>query len=254
MADIEEEAPAGAPEWIVTFSDMISLLVTFFVMLMSFSTMEDQQEMVITAAFRNSGTGVVENDAGHTAVEPPQKDRMQATHPMRGADQPHSRPDEELAENLAEMGQKETEEHQKVDLSKVVDGLQIHFNRDSSFAPGSSEVPPALAERLGELGRVLEHYRHLVLIEGFTDTEFQPTPRYPTAEALSGARARAAADAMLSGSNLSPELVQIAGLGAQRPIDSNDSANGRTANRRVEVRVIALSRARTSGDGSGEDR
>lgn len=245
MGEIQEDEPAGAPEWIVTFADMISLLVTFFVMLMSFTTMEESQEMVISAAFSNAGSGIVENDAGHTAVPPPQKDRMSATHPLRGADQPHSRPDEELSENLEEMGQKATAAHQPLDLSQIVDGLQIHFGRPASFAPGSIELTPELRAQLGELGRILEHYRHLVLIEGFTDSEFKPTPLYPSAEALAGARARVAAEAMVSASNLSPDLVQIAGIGDQRPTASNETAGGRTDNRRVEVRVLALKQGRT---------
>jgi len=248
MIHTEEEAPAGAPEWIVTFSDMISLLVTFFVMLMSFSTMEDREEMVISAAFTNAGLGVVENDAGHTAVEPPRQDRMQATHPLRGAERPHSRPDEELEENVEEMGQKKTDEHLELDLTQVVDGLEITFGRESTFAPGSVELTPELASRLGELGRVLEHYEHLVLVEGFTDSEFKPTPRYPTAEALSSARAQAAAEAMVAASNLRPDLVQTAGLGMQRPVSSNETAGGRTDNRRVEVRVMALGRARQGSE------
>jgi len=205
--------------------------------------------MVISAAFRNAGSGVLENDAGHSAVEPPKNDNMVSSHPRRGANQPHSRPDEELSENLAEMGQKETPEHLALDLSDVVDGMQIHFGRGASFAPGSIELAPELRDQLGELGRVLEHYQHLVLIEGFTDSEFKPTPQYPTDKALAGARARAAAEAMLSASNLSAELVQVAGLGSERPKSSNETASGRTDNRRVEVRVIALSRTRKAGSG-----
>ena len=246
MGNIKEEPPPGAPDWIVTFADMISLLVTFFVMLMSFTTMDESQEMVISSAFSNAGAGVVQNDDGHTAVTPPERDHMAATHPLRGADQPHSRPDEELSENLAEMGQKSSTEHLELDLSQIVDGLQIHFGRSASFAPGSVEVNPELAAQLGELGRILQHYQHLVLIEGFTDTEFKPTPEYPNAEALAGARARAAAQSMLASSELSPELLQIAGLGAKRPAASNETAGGRTDNRRIEVRVISLKRGRTT--------
>jgi len=252
MGKIEDEAPAGAPEWIVTFSDMISLLVTFFVMLMSFSSMDESQEMVISAAFSNASSGVVENDDGHTPQEPPEDDRMSATHPLRGANQPHSRPDEELSENLAEMGQKSSAEHLELDLSQIVDGLQIHFGRPGSFAPGSATVNPVLAAQLGELGRILQHYQHLVLIEGFTDSEFKPTPTYPSAEALAGARARAAAETMLAASDLSPELIQVAGLGASRPAASNETAGGRTDNRRIEVRVISLKRGRSTNRGGGE--
>jgi chemotaxis protein MotB len=240
----EDEAPAGAPEWIVTFSDMISLLVTFFVMLMSFSTMEEREEMVISAAFANAGTGVVMNLKGHSAVEPPENDRMSASHPLRGALEPHSRPDEELLDNLEEMGQKKTDDRLELDFSKAVDGLQIHFGREATFAPGSSAVPPELEKRLVELGGVLEHYSHLVVVEGFTDSHFQPTPRHATAESLSAARARAAAETMLRTSRLSPDMIQVAGLGDTRPRSPNETASDRTDNRRVEVRILSLTKTR----------
>jgi chemotaxis protein MotB len=240
----EEEPAGGAPEWIVTFSDMVSLLVTFFVMLMSFSTMDDREEMLITTAFNNQGSGVVVNLKGHSAVEPPRRDHMLATHPRRGALKPHVRPDEELLENIEEMWQKATEEHLEIDFGQALDGLQISFGPEASFSPGSAEVSSLLRARLLELAQVLEHYGHLVVVEGFTDTEFEPTPMYPSAEALSAARANAAARIMVAGSGLGPDVIQVAGLGASRPREANDTAAGRTANRRVEVRVLSMSRAR----------
>ena len=81
----EDEGPAGAPEWIVTFSDMVSLLVTFFVMLMSFSTISTNDSMMIVEAFSMSRGGVIENPKGPDAVEPPERDRMNAVHSLRGA-------------------------------------------------------------------------------------------------------------------------------------------------------------------------
>jgi chemotaxis protein MotB len=240
----QEEGPAGAPEWIVTFSDMISLLVTFFVMLMSFSTMDDREEMLVTQAFSNGNRGVVMNLAGHSAVEPPEKDWMQSVHPMRGGLKPHTRPDEELDENLAEMGQTPGDEHREVDFSQSLDGLQIYFGRDASFAPGSAEVPPELHKSLVELAGVLQHYAHMVVVEGFTDSEFVATPAYPTPESLSSARAAAAARILTGSSDLGDDVIQIAGLGAAREREANDTASGRTANRRVEIRVLSLSRAR----------
>ena len=239
-----EEGPPGAPEWIVTFSDMISLLVTFFVMLMSFSTISERETMLIVEAFSNSRGGILLNPNGPDAVEPPPVDRLSGIHSMRGARQPHARPDEELLLTLEEMGQRSDEEHLEVDLARAPDGLRILFGAEASFAPGSDEVPPALARALGELGRVLESYGLLVVVEGHTDAAFQPTPRFPSAEALGAARASAAARAMLAASAMQSEAVQVTGLGLQRPRVEGQSALERTLNRRVELRILALSKAR----------
>jgi chemotaxis protein MotB len=169
---------------------------------------------------------------------------MAATSPIRGADRPHARPPEELPENLEEMGQKKTKEHVEVDFAAVTDGLLITFDERGSFAPGSAELPPPLRASLGELGEVLSHYSHLVVIEGHTDDQFAPTQRHPTAESLSAARAAAAAEALLEGHDLARDVLQIAALGASAPQAPNDSAAGRSLNRRVQVRVLALTKAR----------
>jgi flagellar motor protein MotB len=91
---------------------------------------------------------------------------------------------------------------------------------------------------------VLENYDYRIVVEGFTDGAFKPSPSFPTAEALSLARAGAAADVLTGSSSLSPMLVQVAGLGARRPRSGNATAAERTANRRVEIRIQSLSRQR----------
>ena len=162
------EEHSHSESWLVSYCDMISLLVTFFLMMMTFST-------------------------------------------------------------------KDT-----ADVREQTDGFSISFDLASSFAPGSAEPTQALEQNMRTLGSFLQRYTQLVVIEGFTDDRFQPTPQYPDAEAISIARAQAAAKILLQGSLISPEQVQIAGLGPIRPRAQNDSPLGRTSNRRIEVRVVSL--------------
>ena len=114
----------------------------------------------------------------------------------------------------------------------------------AAFAPGSIEVNPFLARSLGELGRTLEHYPHLVVVEGHTDSAFEPSPAFPDAEDLALARAQAAAAVLLRESRMPATLLQIGGLGHTEPIADDATAWGRTLNRRVEVRILSLSRTR----------
>ena len=131
-------------------------------------------------------------------------------------------------------------------MNKQVDGLRIAFDRRACFAPGSTEVTAELEQSLAELARVFENYSHLIVIEGHTDAAFQPTPRHPTAESLSMARAEACARIMLANSQLSADTLQLAGLGATHPLVGNQTADDRTLNRRVELRLVALSRSRAA--------
>lgn len=235
--DVPEDPPQSAPEWIVTFSDMISLLVTFFVMLMSFSTIEENEAAIIVGAFGQRSGGILEGGPSSSVTEPP-RDRMLATNPLRGGDVPHSRPAEELPENLDEMGQKLGAGELEVDFTAATDGLLLRFGDDCAFEPGSARVPAPLSRALDELGEVLQHYSHLVVIEGHAGASFTPTTALPDAEALSTARAAAAARILLDGNDLSRDLLQVNGLGTQAARD------GRHAEC-VEIRVLSLSKARS---------
>lgn len=239
--DVPEDPPQSAPDWIVTFSDMISLLVTFFVMLMSFSTIEENEAAIIVGAFGERSGGVLEGGPSSAVSEPP-RDRMLATNPLRGGDVPHSRPAEELPENIEEMGRKSTPEHVEVDFTAATDGLLIRFGADSAFESGSARANAELSKALRDLGDVLQHYSHLVVVEGHAADSFTPTAALPDALALSAARASAAARILLESNDMGRDLVQVNGLGNGGPRE--DEHGSPLAPSRVEVRVLSLSKAR----------
>lgn len=240
--DEEPPGPPGVPDWVVTFTDMISLLVTFFVLLMTFSSMETYEVMKVDS-FLSGDRGAVESKQS-TLVEATVDEVLSERDLRRGSRNAHSRPTEDLEENLEEMGQKMTEDHLEMDLNHIADGLVIHFGEESSFAPSSAEVSEALQKSLGEIGRVLEHYPHMVVVEGFTDSNFTQSQSYGSPEELSFARAEAAARVLTRDSNLSDAMVQLAGHGSRTPRADNVSAGGRRLNRRVQLRVLSLSKVR----------
>ena len=239
---IEDDGPR-VPDWIVTFPDMVSLLVTFFILLMTFSSMN------VLDAFQVEGrltgqTGQVHNEMGESAPDPLENDFIAAMNVVRGGSVPHSRPPEELPQNLEAMGMALTESHVEVDFARTPDGLVVRFDERCLFAPGSAVVPAELVRCLTEMGAVLEHYQNLVVVEGFTDAGFVATPQFQSSDALAHARALASAEVLLAKSGLSPALVQTSGIGSRRFAESNDTALDRRRNRRVEVRILSLSRAR----------
>lgn len=231
------------PEWIVTFTDMISLLVTFFVLIMSFSSMDDDEVISLPGALSGSAGSIEDSPVPGDPVAMPNQ-RVDKTHATRGIKDAHSRPPEELPEDIAEMGTATAADQIEMDLSSIGDGLSIEFGADCYFSPGSIEVPPTLARNAAELGAVLSAYPFMVMLEGFTDDAFQPTVRFPTAEALGLARAAAVADIMTGVADLEPMKVLLNGPAMDRPIGDNTTATGRRLNRRVSVRILALSKSR----------
>lgn len=242
---VDADPPPGAPDWIVTFADMISLLVTFFILLMTFSSMEAYD------AFQADGdltgtTGTVTEASGPDAIDPPDQDRIAAMDALRGAPKPHLRPSSELLENIEDMGQKKTDEDTEIDLKSLKDGIVIRFDERSSFKPGSTALTEHLRKAVIELGRTLENYPYTVVVEGHTDDRFQATEEHRDEFVLSAARASAVIETMLDTSGINPRQLQLEAVGSAKPAASNETPEGRQRNRRIEVRVVSLSQARAA--------
>jgi chemotaxis protein MotB len=227
------EEHAHAESWLVSYCDMISLLVTFFLMMMTFSTKDELDVREVGVGLLNGRGGIWDNPMYF---------------PLEGEVEPGVV--SSLARDLAALNEQQLGE-QQTSIQPTLDGFKMSFDLRSSFSPGSATVNEALAQNLLILATALKRYAYQTIVEGFTDDRFQATPEFPTAEALGAARALAAARVILENSTIAPELLQISSHGMLRPRAPNDTAMGRTSNRRVEVRVVAL--ARSSGVGSGKE-
>jgi chemotaxis protein MotB len=236
MAKKKQEEHAHAESWLVSYCDMISLLVTFFLMMMTFST-KDHFDV------KEAGVGLLRGRGGiwQNSLAIPQQHDVDPSIV------------DSLARDLAAQSQEQNSDPD-TSIKGQFDGFTMSFDMRSSFAPGSADVNAALQENLITLASALQRYTHLIVVEGFTDDRFQPTPEFPDAETLSLARAKNAARVMLEQSLLPPELVQVAGIGNARARASNDSPTGRTSNRRVEVRVLALARVEAAPGETGPQK
>lgn len=222
MAKKAHEEPGGGEGWLVSYCDMISLLVTFFLMMMTFSTSSKGDITSAGVGILKGRGGVFPNLTGYPAGDGPPPPILttiaKAIEGQRGAGG--------MKDGLA--------------LSPEVDGLSIQFGDECSFAPGSAELNPALRTRLEGVGRAVQTYTHLIVVEGHTDDRFKPSSDFPDAEALSAARAISAARVLIEVGRVPAELLQIAGRGSERPRRDNDTAVNRTWNRRVEIRLISI--------------
>ncbi|MEY2786430.1 MAG: type secretion system protein TssL [Planctomycetota bacterium] len=234
----EEDPPASAPEWIVTFSDMVSLLVTFFVLLLTF-TSSGAMQTVKTKLRLSGSSGIFPRDAGSDAMEDPRAmELIESTSALDASTEQHSRPDIQLPEDLAHMGQKLDALHIPADLNEIFDGIALRFGPECSFAPGTATPTPELAKSLKEMARVLPHYPLLITVEGHADGHFQPTEAFPDADSIGLARAHAAARILTESGLVAAKDVMLCTHGARIPREGNDSPMGRMLNRRVEIRLL----------------
>lgn len=238
----EEEEPPGAPEWVVTFTDMISLLVTFFVLLMTFSSMEEHDLLRVQGLVKGN-KGVLENTNGQRSMKPPPVDQIANTDPLVGAEEPHSRPSDEIPEEKSEKAREDSPDAMKTDLTNIQDGLLIEWDKEAGFSPGSALINAQLATELAQVAEVLTHYPHKLVVEGHDDNTFAGSNKYVDSTSLSLARSIAAARVLVD-AGIQPSRIQLAAYGSSRPRALNDTPIGRVQNRRVGIRVLSMPRNR----------
>lgn len=233
MAKKHAEESGGGEGWLVSYCDMISLLVTFFLMMMTFSTSSKGDVKSAGVGILKGRGGVFPNLTGYPAGDAPPEPILN-----------------EIADAIDGQrgigGLKDA-----IALSPEIDGLTIQFGEDCSFAPGSAELTPELRARLENVGKAVQTYTHLIVVEGHTDDKFKPTLDFPDAEAMSAARAVAAARVLIESGHVPADLLQIAGRGSGKPRRPNDTALDRTWNRRVEVRLISIAARGSSANFGG---
>lgn len=216
----KQEEHGHSESWLVSYCDMISLLVTFFLMMMTFST-SNQHNMT------EAGVGLLRGRGGvwKNSLAFPTESVVDIA--QLGV---FSR---EICSLLAVPGG-----GQPMTVKPIQDGFTIGFDLSASFAPGSDEVTPQLGKELLRIGRVLARFGFTVVVEGYTDSLFRPTRFYPDDIAMGLSRAREAAAVLLDGCGMPPDHVYVSSFGALRPRASNDTPTGRMSNRRVELRVV----------------
>lgn len=123
----------------------------------------------------------------------------------------------------------------KVEIERDGARVIVRLTEQGAFPSGRADLQPGFMKTLGQVAQSLGKTRGRVFIEGHTDNvPVMFSERFRSNWDLSGARAGAVADYM-SANGLAAGRISVAGYADTRPIDSNDSANGRSRNRRIEV-------------------
>jgi|GEM_PF-759708 len=244
--------PPGAPEWVVTFTDMISLLVTFFVLLMTFSSMREY-DLIKIRGILQMNKGVIEDYDGDRAVDHPEDDLIQKTGPLEGAQDPHARPPDSFESDRDDEQFRTKRDHEQLrDLNDIADGLLIQWGPEASFAAGSATPNATLRAALVDVAETLAAYDHGIVVEGHAAPDHVATRAFPDGTAIALARASACVD-LLVANGVDIARIQVAAYGDTRPKTLNDTPSGRNHNRRVELRILSLPRDRAAFLGRGSE-
>ncbi len=264
----EDTPPPGAPAWMATFSDLMNLLLCFFVMLFAMSTLEESKLQEMVAAMNNSisiiekgataiGEGILIsngvsqlneldqfiNSTGKTADSKTDGDNMeeydQSSEAMEQYLQEEKlKENEELAERIEEA-LNENNIGDEVELSFTSQFVQLTMNGALLFDSGRAELKEKAEQMLDKIGVILERYgTGIIEIEGHTDNVPMSSSRYASNEELSSARALSVFYYLRDTTFLDPVNLKHSGMGERAPIADNTTEEGRSRNRRVEIRIF----------------
>jgi chemotaxis protein MotB len=222
----------GAPKWLVTFADLMSLMLCFFILLLSFSEMDRQKYKQVGGSLEKAfgvqrKTKIMDLAAGDKLIG---KDFDQDVIALHLKVMIGKQIQEEIDSRLGDL---------KDQLEVGIDGSDviIRMMGESTFDSGKAEIIEKLKPLLMKIGRILVEAKGDVIVAGHTDDVPISGGPFKSNLNLSIARATAVAEFLLLNSQIKPERVSIMGFGEYRPLASNQSDEGRRKNRRVEIIV-----------------
>ena len=240
MSDDFQECPPcpkGAPMWVTTFGDLMSLLLCFFVLLLSFSEM-DRQKYKQVAGSMEKAFGIQRKN--NVSESPRQGLQMIA----RDFDQ------EAIATRVKQFIGRELEENFDELYGRIQNDIEIEAGKnevtirlmgESTFDSGKAEIRPELEPMLLRIGEILvSQAAGDIIIAGHTDNVPVRGGPFQSNLKLSIARAAAVAEFLLHHTAIDPKRISTMGFGEYRPIADNSTAAGRRKNRRVEIIVGVL--------------
>ncbi len=227
MADLTpvDEPKAGAPEWVVTFGDMMSLLMCFFVLLLSFSTMESERFKVVAGYIREAfGVQVSERftevPAGETLVAESFNEPSSAALAVGEI--------KKIAEEL------DLDSFVEIEIDK--DQIKVSLTGELGFAPGQAELDPAVLPLLDEAAHIASSWGASITVAGHTDNTPTRSARFPSNWELSATRA-AAVVRYLRRQGVPGAHLEAVAYADTRPLTENFTEEGRRRNRRVEILI-----------------
>lgn len=258
-------AAAAAPEnherWLITYSDLITLLLIFFVVLYAMSQLDVKKYEVLAQSLQfqfNKSDAVLDGGRGVTGQAIQDGSPLQSPVPAKpvvssaetGKEQLKRLQEEEL-QNLLKIIQTYIKDHKLQDRVYVADtpkGIAIRLNDLFLFDLGRAQLKKEATPVLDKLSSLFKSLDNTVSIEGHTDNlPINPGGQYADNWELSAARSLSVLHYFIGSSKLAPTKFEIAGYADTRPVTSNSTEGGRSKNRRVEITVL-----RTSADAAAK--
>lgn len=271
----QDDPPAGSPAWMATFSDLMNLLLCFFVLLFSMSTVDEEKYNQLVASITSAfsildggataiGDGILVsngvsqlneldqyiNSTGNTAdntVDSDEFEDFEHGDEITDAEKFEQMLEEienhnlTVNEQLAEIIEEAVNESgltEKIDVSFTSQYVELSLKGALLFDSGKAELKNSSLPVMERVAVILERYAGSTIeIEGHTDIVPIHSAKFANNNELSSARALSVFDYLVENTSLDPADIKHSGRGEYVPIADNSTEEGRAKNRRVEIRI-----------------
>ncbi|MFN3579966.1 MAG: MotB family protein [Pseudomonas sp.] len=267
----EEDSPRIAA-WVVTFADLMSLLMCFFVLLLSFSEIDAMRFKQLAGELSKAfgvqrevpaleipmGTSPIFDKFSPGIPEPTpiEEVRQQTTEELPQIDTLRAQLEAELELKVASTTERQMEVNMqalkmvleqeltegRLQLEQDRKRVVIRIEERGSFQSGSAEMTDDFESILLKISDVVGQLPGEITVEGHTDDIPISTARFRSNWDLSAARASSVANALLATGAVEPQRLKVQGYAETRPRASNEWPEARALNRRVEI-VVDLAQA-----------
>lgn len=267
---VEDEPKKGCPAWQGTFADLMNLLLCFFVLLFSMSTVNEEKYELIVASFSKSTFSIF--DAGASAIGDgvlvsngvsqlnELSDYINSmglaqdgdTDTLEQPEDAESTTETDMLEEMTESGLEESEElaekiQEALEESDMEDQVDVDFTSQYvlltlkgslMFDSGSVELKDDCIPVLSQIAVILDRYAESTIeIEGHTDNVPMNGAKYSNNDELSDGRALSVFNFLVNNTSINPADFKHTGRGEYVPVADNATVEGRSKNRRVEIKI-----------------
>lgn len=257
----QEEPKKGSPAWMATFSDLMNLLLCFFVLLFSMSSVDVEKFTLMVASLQSSfsvlpqgGSSIGDGNmvsAGISQLEnldiyykEANSVSEEETDPADGEKNIKEQFEEAALEESEEMAQQIEEMLEnagigdRVDLDVTAQYVRLTLNGALLFDSGKAEIREDALPLVDKLGAIMVAYSENVFgIEGHTDNVPITNAQFESNDVLAAYRALAVKNYLMAHTGLDPSRIRATSYGEYAPVADNGSDDGRALNRRVEIKI-----------------
>ena len=242
---------AHAERWLVSYADFMTLMFALFVVLFA-SAYHDKKAVQRVSRAVKSGFQEMGTFSGGSSLQ--DKSASVTLGPDSSADPAENKSANLIASpansgiDVVELHRKLNQalgkeiERQEIGIRVTPEGFVISLHELGFFDSGEARLQPGAEDKIKRIAAVLTQYGLDMRVEGHSDNVPIHNATFSSNWDLSTARATAVAMMLIDESGVDPSRISIAGYGQYHPNASNDTAEGRSANRRVDIVVVADSK------------